>query len=419
VYLAALPGGWVVDRLLGQRRSVLAGGAIIALGHFTMAVPGEAPFFAALALIVIGTGLLKPGVTAMVGGLYPGGGARRDAGFSIFYMGINLGAAAAPVVTGWLGQRVDWHLGFAAAGTGMVLGLVQYVRGARHLGDVGLRPARPASPAATRRALVGLAGVAAALVLLTAARPVRLPVADLAAAGSAIIAGVALAWFAAVLLRPGLPRAEKRQVGAIGVFFVFSAVCWSALEQAGSSLNLFAQRHTDLDVLGWPVPASWFQAVLPALIIVLAPVFAWLWVTLSARGREPGTPAKFVAALWLIAAGFGVMVLAALRVEGGGLASPAWLLVAYLLLTLGELSFSPVGYSVVTALSPARMTSQLIGVWLTSIALGNLIAGQLAGLGAALPPARLFGLVALGAVGAGVALLAVRRPLAGLMGAVR
>jgi POT family proton-dependent oligopeptide transporter len=412
-YLAALPGGWLVDRVFGQRVAVVIGGLTIASGHFAMAVPGMAGFFPGLILIVLGTGVLKPAVTSMVGVLYPEGGARRDAGFSIFYMGINLGAAVAPLVTGYLGQRIDWHLGFGVAGLGMVLGLVQYLVGARHLDAIpAARPAPAERPSALRLAFLG----GAAAVGLGAVWYLTGTLARLANVATVIIVVATAGFFVTTFADRGLGAGERRRAAAIGVFFLFSAVCWSALEQAGSSLNLFAQRHTDLDLAGFAMPASWLQSVLPTLVIVLAPVFAWLWVALARRGWEPSPPLKFAAALGLIGLGFLVMAVASTRIGGGSLVSPGWLVLAYFLLTLGELSFSPVGYSLVTALSPGRMKSQFIGVWLTSIALGNLIAGQLATLLETLTMTRLFGAIAAGTAGAAGLLLAIAGPLRRLAG---
>jgi POT family proton-dependent oligopeptide transporter len=420
VYLAALPGGVLVDRLLGQRLAVFVGGSIIALGHFTMAIRSESAFYLALVLIVLGTGLLKPSVTAMVGALYPDGGARRDAGFSIFYMGINLGASVAPIVTGFLGQRIDWHLGFGVAGIGMVLGLVQYYLGARHLGVAGLRASHPGDG----RAWAKLSLAAGALVLVVWATSVaggrlRVSIADLANAGGPIILFVVLVYFLVAFARRDLIAREKRQLGAIAVFFVFSAICWSALEQAGSTLNLFAQRHTELSVRGFAMPASWLQSVTPILIIGLSPVFAWLWVAMAQRRLEPTSLGKFTAGLCAIGLGFGLMVVAALRAADGRLVSPWWLVATYLLHAVGELSFSPVGYSLVTKLSPPSMVSQLLGVWLTSIALGNLIASRVAGQVGLLPLPQLFASVAVATIGAGILLLAMSSPVRRLTGAIR
>jgi proton-dependent oligopeptide transporter, POT family len=432
VYLAALPGGWVADRLIGQRRSVLYGGIVIAIGHFSMAIPavtralGELPpFYAGLALIVVGTGLLKPNISTMVGELYPEGGARRDAGFSIFYMGINLGAFIAPLVTGFLGETIDWHLGFAAAGVGMALGVVQYVLGERHLGSAGLQPnvaMEPVRPAAAGSRALGL-GLVATLVLFLAMLQlfgvVDLATAvGLAAAGGVVIVTLSAFYFGYMFVAGGLDPTERKRLAVIVVLFVFSAVFWSGFEQAGSSLNLFARDLTDRVIGGWEVPASFLQSVNSMFIILLAPVFAWLWIWLNRRNAEPSSPMKFAFGLLSLGLGFLVMVGASVRVAAGVQVSPMWLVLTYLLHTIGELALSPVGLSTVTKLAPQRMVGQMMGVWFMSISLGNLMAGQVAGLFETLPLPQLFGAVAATTAGAGILLALLSPPVRRLMGGV-
>jgi len=435
VYLAALPGGWVADRLLGQRRSVLVGGVVIALGHFSLAVPTLATFYLGLLLIVTGTGLLKPNISAMVGELYPEGGARRDAGFSIFYMGINLGAFVAPLVCGYLGEKIDWHAGFAAAGVGMVLGLVQYVAGGRWLGSAGLRPAGGADgrAAGAVRRLVGFGagGVGLVVVLagLDAAGVVRLTLPGVASAMGVVIAGLALFSLASAFFFGGLEPVERKRIVVIAALFLGAAIFWAGFEQAGSSLNLVAERLTDRTVFGWEMPASWLQSVNPLLIIALAPVFAWLWVALSRRGLEPSSPMKFALGLLLLAAGFVVVAWGTALAAAGRPIGPMWLVVAYLCHTLGELCLSPVGLSAMTKLAPRHMVGQMMGIWFMAAALGNLIAGQVAGrLGGESAVAgeisaqlamETFLVVAAIAAGAGLVLAALSRPVRGLMGGVR
>ncbi|HET8655180.1 MAG TPA: peptide MFS transporter [Longimicrobiaceae bacterium] len=431
VYVVALPGGWIADNLLGQRRAVLWGGIIIAAGHFSMAVPGLPTFYLGLGLIVAGTGLLKPNVSAMVGELYQGQeSARRDAGFSIFYMGINLGAFFAPLVTGFLGEKINWHLGFAAAGVGMVFGVIQYMAGGKYLGEAGLYPEahEPDVLARKKRGLyAGLAIVAVALVLLFFVFDVGAE--EINRAGTALIVGITAVYFLYLFIAGGLTAQEKKQVGAIGVFFLAAAIFWSGFEQAGSSLNLVAEKLTNLHVLGWEAPASWLQSVNPLFIIALAPVFAWLWVYLSNKHLEPSSPVKFAAGLILLGAGFAVMILAAARAESGHLVSPLWLIVTYFLHTTGELTLSPVGLSKVTQLAPKRMVSQMMGIWFLAASLGNLIAGQLAGLigtgqGAggeisAAAAQHIFTIVTYMSVGAGVVMLVIAPLVKRWMGAVK
>jgi proton-dependent oligopeptide transporter, POT family len=431
VYLLALPGGWVADRLIGQRRAVLYGGIIIALGHFSMAIPavtgalGELPpFFAGLALIVVGTGLLKPNVSTMVGELYSRDDARRDAGFSIFYMGINLGAFIAPIVTGYLGEGINWHLGFAAAGLGMVFGVIQYLLGAGNLGTAGLRPNMEMEPAVSGvgSRTFGFAIAALVLVFIVALQMfgyVDLTTAvGIASASGIIIVALSLAYFGYMFVAGGLDPVERKRLGVIVILFFFSAIFWSGFEQAGSSLNLFARDLTDRVIGGWEMPASWLQSVNSIFIIALAPVFAWFWIWSSRRRIEPSSPAKFAFGLVFLGLGFLVMVGASARALAGEPVSPMWLVLTYLLHTMGELALSPVGLSTVTKLAPHRMVGQMMGVWFMSIALGNLIAGQVAGLFDTLPLMQLFGAVAATAIAAGMLLGLLTRPVKPLMGGV-
>jgi POT family proton-dependent oligopeptide transporter len=421
VYLLALPGGWIADRVLGLRRAVFLGGCFIAAGHFSMAVPTVPTFYLGLVLIVIGTGLLKPNVSAMVGDIYPEGGARRDAGFSVFYMGINVGAFAGPIVCGFLGEKINWHLGFSAAGVGMVLGLIQYRRGGKYLGEAGVQRAAEA-PDERRRArralLIGVAAIAAiavALAVLQSAGVLHLTLRGVARATGVGIVSLALLYFASVLLFGGLNTAEKKRVLVIFVLFVSAALFWSGFEQAGSSMNLFAERLTHRVIAGWQAPASWLQSVNSIFIIALAPVFAWLWVRLGSK--EPSIPAKFGYGLVFLAIGFLVMAWAAVRTQGGSArVGSMWLITTYFLHTLGELCLSPVGLSSVTKLSPRRFVGQMMGTWFMGSALGNLIAGLVAGGFQSMPLPALFGSVAKVTGIAGLVLLVFSKPIRSLIG---
>ncbi|HET9229039.1 MAG TPA: peptide MFS transporter [Thermoanaerobaculia bacterium] len=422
VYLLALPGGWLADKILGQRRAVFWGGVIIALGHFALAIEDIRFFYFGLVLIVIGTGLLKPNVSTMVGELYPEGGARRDAGFSIFYMGINLGAFAGPLICGWLGERVNWHWGFAAAGFGMVAGVIQYVLGARHLGQAGLQPNasedQEARGRTLRNLLIGVA-VVAAFAVLWSLGVIPVSVQSVAGYTGAIIVGLAIAYLVSQLVAGGLDPVEKKRMIVIFVLFVFSALFWSGFEQAGSSLNLFAERLTDRTLGSWEMPTTWLQSVNPLLIITLAPVFAWIWVALAKRNLEPSSPAKFAWGLILLGLGFGVMVWASiLTAEQTKQVGMGWLCLTYLLHTCGELCLSPVGLSTVTKLAPHRKVGQMMGVWFMSISLGNLIAGLVAGQFEKLPLPQLFGAVFATTAGAGLILALLARPIRKLMSGV-
>ena len=372
VYAAAIPGGWIADRFLGQYRSVFVGGVIIALGHFSLAFPSITTFYLGLMLIVIGTGLLKPNISTMVGALYDKEDERRDAGFSIFYMGINLGAFIAPFVVGTLGQRVDWHVGFGCAGIGMTLGLIQYTVGKKRL----------------------------------------LPALERIAQAERHTAAAAEPWWR-------FTPEEWKRVGAIAVFFLFSCIFWAAFEQAASSLNLFADRMTRLNAFGFEFPSSWFQSLNSMFMIFgLAPLLALLWIRLGPR--QPSSPIKFALGLLFAGLGFALLVPAAKIAQGQGvLVSPWWLIGVYFLHTIGELCLSPVGLSIVTKLAPARIVGAMMGLWFLSIAVGNKMAGWVAGFFERLPLPQLFGVVALTTFVAAVILLALTRPIRTLMGSVR
>jgi POT family proton-dependent oligopeptide transporter len=399
VYLAALPGGWVADNLWGPRRAVFVGGCIIAAGHFSLALPTQPTFFLGLGLVVLGTGLLKPSVSAMVGDLYPEGGARRDAGFSIFYMGINLGAFLGPLVCGFFGERTDWHWGFSLAGVGMLLGLAQYRLGARHLGGAGLLGAAAAAAVARKargfyRALGGAIACTALLASVAAMDALAVSLQDLAAwLAYAIVALVPL-YFAYLIAAGGHTPLERKRLAVIFWLFLLAALFWSGFEQAGSSLNLFAERLTDRRVFGWEAPASWLQSVNPILIILLAPAFGWLWTWLAARGLHPSVPLQFALGLLALSAGFFVIAWGAAGAAPEAPVSPSWLVTTYFLHTVGELCLSPVGLSSITKLAPRERVGQMMGVWFIAASLGNLFAGLLAGRLESLAPAALFAQVA-------------------------
>lgn len=378
VYLAALPGGWIADRLWGARKAVWIGGIIIAAGHFLLALPGTRTFFLGLVLIVLGTGLLKPNISALVGQLYPEGGARRDAGFTIFYMGINIGAALGPLVCSTLGEKYNWHWGFAAAGVGMVLGLVVFRAREKHLGAWGLPPAKESTGSAPKIFALGL-GITLLLLAFTFSGVIRFNPVALARQTAGFIATLGLLFFVAVYFLYGLDSTEKKRLRVIFILFISSAIFWAGFEQSGSSFNLFAERYTMRTILGWEAPAGWFQSLGPVLIISLAPLMALLWIRLAQRKLEPSLPAKFGWALIFLAGGFAAMAIAALRVGDGNQVWPTWLMSTYLLHTIGELCLSPVGLSSVTKLSPPRLVGQMMGSWFLATSLGNMIAGLVAG----------------------------------------
>jgi len=423
VYLLTLPGGWIADRWLGQRRSVLYGGMLIASGHFSMAVPMLTTFYLGLVLIVIGTGLLKGNIAVLVGKLYTPNDNRRDAGFSIYYMGINLGAFLAPLVCGYLGQRVNWHLGFAAAGVGMVFGLVQYALGDRYLGNAGAASPSAGTPEAAagrRQAIawsVGAIIVVGLFGMAVATGAVSVSAAQIAEwVGWSLLAGTVVFFGWLYLDRSWTPQ-ERGRLYVVGVFFLCAAIFWSVFEQAGSTLNLFADRSTHNVVFGWTFPSSWYQSLNALFIIIFAPMFAWLWITLGRR--EPASPTKFSFGLIGVGIGFLVLVPAALAAGNGGQVSPAWLTATYLIHTWAELSLSPVGLSSMTKLAPVRIAGLMMGVWYLGSSVGNYIAGQLAGFYEQMPLAELFGAVSVLPIAAGIVMLLLSKKFAAMMHGVK
>ena len=364
----AILGGVVADRWLGHYRSVLLGGIIIAAGHFSMAVPNLTFFFSGLVLIATGTGLLKPNASTLVGSLYRKDDARRDAGFSLFYTGINVGAFFGPILTGYLGQKINWHIGFGAAGVGMVIGVIQYVAGKKYL--------VPVEP--TER--------------VVEEKPEAVP-------------------------KTPLTHADWVRLGVIAILFWFTVIFWAGYEQAGTSLTLFADRATRLMSFGWEFPSAWFQSVAPLCVMLFAPVFAWLWLRLGPR--EPSSPMKFTLGLMFLSLSYVLILRAALIYERTHQrVSPWWLVGLYALQTFGEICLYPVGMSMVTKLSPARLVGLIMGIWFLSIAIGNKVAGWVAGLLADMPYSQVFQIAFITAGVAALILLVLIKPIRRMMGDV-
>ena len=423
VYALALPGGWIADRLVGQRQAVLIGGVIIAAGHFTLAAPIAIPgseiwsFYLGLLLVVIGTGLLKPNVSAIVGDLYENDSpARRDAGFSIFYMGINIGAALGPLVCSYFAENVDWHRGFSLAGVGMVIGLIQYVRGTPNLRGAGELTGESAEPAKVSQAkkqfvaaLLVTGVLIAAIVGLIMGGILPFTIIGFAQSTGLIVVVVAVAYFAYVITVSCRDTTERHRIFVIFLLFIGAAMFWSGFEQAGSSMNLYARDYTDRMIFGWEMPTGWLQSVNAIFIILLAPVMGMIWVKLAER--SPSIPVKFGFGLLMLGVGFLVLAWGSLYVPEGAAANPAlgvsmnWLVVTYFFHTVGELALSPVGLSSVTKLSPHRLVGQMMGTWFMGTALGNLVAGLVAGRIENRPPEELFAVVAIIVVVAGILFL--------------
>lgn len=420
VYFLSVPGGWVADKIFGQRRAILYGGILIVLGQFSLGVPRLPCFYLGLVLLVLGTGLLKPNISTVVGQLYAAGDVRRDAGFSIFYMGINLGAFIAPLVVGYVGQRINWNLGFVLAGAGMTLGLIQYVLGGRYLGNAGLHPV-PCETTQARAKLHRTAGIGVALLaaligaplLLQAAGAIHITAAGLGTANGVALLAVTIAIFGWLLSSKEWTPIERKRLIAIAALFVASVFFWSAYEQAGSTLTLLADRSTNNHAFGVSFPSSWYQSVPAIFVILLAPAFAVLWLRLGKH--DPSTPAKFSVGLVLVGLGFVVVGIGAAHAVNGVLISPLWLISAYFLHTCGELCLSPVGLSALTKLAPQRVAGFMMGVWFVSISIGDYVGGLFGSMYEKFSPPTLFAIVAAATIGFGLVMALLVKPIKRLM----
>lgn len=376
-YLLGLLGGWIADRLAGAQRAVIAGGILIAIGNTLLALGATSVFFLGLLVIAMGVGLLKPNVSALVASLYPEGGARRDAGFSIFYMGINTGGFLGPMLVPVIATAFGWRFGFALTAVGMVLGVGQFLLTRRFLGGAGLEVAP--EQRASWTPIVLIFALLAAAVLLALSGVLRFDAAVLASFASWAFSLLAVAYFAYLLFFAGLTAGERRRVLVMVALFVASVTFWAGYFQQGGSFNLFAARYTDMHILGWNAPPGVLQGADSLFVIILAGVFAALWLALGKRDRDPPAAGKFGVALLLLGAGFLVMYFAGERVLAGHRVLSTWLLSAYFLHVCGEMCISPVGLSNMSKLVPPRFVGQAMGMWFLSLALGGVLAGQLSG----------------------------------------
>ncbi|HWA56302.1 MAG TPA: peptide MFS transporter [Gemmatimonadales bacterium] len=490
VYLMSVPGGWLADKFLGLRRAVLYGGVVIMAGHIALAIPSVPTFYLGLGLVIIGTGLLKPNISALVGTLYTPEDHRRDAGFSIYYIGINTGAFISPIVVGWLAQspqwkgilagmgispETSWHWGFGAAAVGMFFGIVQYLAGWKYLGDAGMTPAKPSSEAEARghkrTLLIGFAGsvaLVAILYVLASTGMVTITPERVSKVFGTLLALTPVVLFPVLYFFGDYNAQEKKQLIVIMVLFFGATVFWSVFEQAASTLNLFADRNTDLTItlplaivlgltllvpaflsarwflrlpkktplavafallvngmvllgiyymfthLGEAFESAYFQSANAMYIVVLAPLFATLWVALG--DREPSSPAKFTVGLLFVALGFAILILAAKLSANGVRVSPLWLVATYFLHTVGELCLSPVGLSAMTRLAPARIVGLVLGIWFLATSLGNWLAGFASSMYEQMPLPTLFGVVTALTLVATVILAGLVGPMKKLLG---
>jgi POT family proton-dependent oligopeptide transporter len=376
-YLTSLLGGWVADRLLGAQRAVITGAVFIMVGNALLASGSTQVFFIGLVVAAFGVGFLKPNVSALIAPLYPEGGSRRDAGFSLFYMGINVGALFGAMLVPICAARFGWHWGFALPAAGMLLGLVQFLFTRHHLAG----PARGAPVTGSLRAWLPVIVIAAAVVLtvtLAATGRLSIDARVVARLASWAIGLVAVGYFTYLIFFAGLSPSERQRVYVMLALFIAATVYYAGQEQAGTSLTLFADRYTDRHIFGWNMPAGMLQGISSLYILIFAPLFSALWIVLGRRGKDPSTPVKFAIGLALMGAGFLVMFVACRYVLAGQKVAPTWLIVCYLVQMWGDLCLAPVGLSSMTKLAAPRFVGQVMGVFFLSVALGNNLAGQLA-----------------------------------------
>ncbi|GAC13302.1 peptide MFS transporter [Aliiglaciecola lipolytica] len=382
VYFMGLPGGWIADRLIGSQKAVWYGGIIIMCGHIVLAIPASWSFFIGLILVVLGTGLLKPNVGILVGQLYSPEDQRRDAGYTIYYMGINLGSLIGYFVCGWLQVNAGYHYAFGAAAVGMAIGLIQYRATIGRLGGVGAEPLLKMTPAGEKKSWTVIAVFLVGISVLTFAMMTGLLTIDpvtLAQYVAIAITVVFLAYYAGIYAFGNLSHDEKRTLGALFVVCLASIFFWSGFEQAGSSLNLFGRDYTDRMIGSFEIPPAWFQSANSFFIITLSPFFAALWVNLGKRMITPSYGIKCAIGLVIMATGFIVMFFAAQIAASGLKAAPYFLVATYFLHTVGELCLSPVALAAVSKLSPKRFAGQMMGVFVLTYSIGNVTAGLLAG----------------------------------------
>ena len=413
-YIFAMPAGWIADRFIGHRSSVLLGGLLIAAGNFGLMLGSLGTFVVSLLLMAIGTGFLKTSCTTMVGFLYGDRDGRRDSGFTLYYVGINIGAGLAPLICGYVGQNIDYRYAFGLAGLFMLAGLTQFKITSGYLGESGRGPAVVATAADRRLLLLGSSVLGITVVALAV---MQAPLESIANGFAALLLIAVAVTFGGLIFSKDFTPVEKKRIHVILVLFIASALFWSIFEQAGSTLNLFADRSTNNTLFGFNFPSSYFQSLNPIYIYVLGPLLAWLWVKMG--DRNPSLVSKFGFGLLGAGGGFLLMILAAQAAGPAGKVSPLWLASVYMIHTVGELCLSPVGLSAITKLAPARIAGFTMGVWFLSISVGNFFAGRMASFYESLPLDQLVGYAGAVGVGMGIVLLLISRPITKLMGGVR
>lgn len=382
VYLVALIGGWLADRHIGQQKAILYGGIVIMLGHFLLAFTNLQTFYLGLIFVVLGTGLLKPNISAIVGGLYEDDIEKKQSGFTIFYMSINIGSVLGFFICGYLGENVGWHYGFAAAGVGMALGLIQFLLTRKNLGSIGSAPSviLNKDTKAKELKIFNFLMVSFFIVIFFGLfgfiKFDPIPVANML---TVFILLIAVSYFLYLFTLGKLNIEERKKIILIMVLFFGAAFFWSGFDQAGSSFNIFAKEYTDRLVFGWEYPASWLQVLNPILVVILSPFMAYIWFFLGKRMLDPSLPFKFGLGLIFMAIGFLFIASGASIAIQEGSAGAKWLLLTYLFHTIGELTLSPIGLAAISNLSPKRFVGQMMGIWFLASSLGAIIAGLLSG----------------------------------------
>ena len=381
VYFMVVPGGWIADNILGHQKAVLIGALIIALGHFTLAIPIEQTFFLGLIFVVLGTGLLKGNISTIVGQLYEGQDDKRDSGYTIFYMSINIGSTLGFLICSYLGEKIGWHWGFGAAGIGMAFGVIQYIKHRHLLGDAGMHPnempddKRKKLTTYLKVSLVGMFMVIGAGLFGFFTIDPRF-FAEQFAYFLTIIAGI---YFVYLFLFAGLNAAERKNFILLFLLFVGAAAFWSGFDQSAGSLNIFARDYTDLSILGYEIPVGWLQFANPVIVVLFAPIFAGIWAQLARKNLDPSLPIKFAIGLLFMALSFLIMIVAVNIALESSPVGMQWLLLTYLFQTWGELALSPIGLSAFSRYGPKRYMGQMFGLWFLASAIGGVLAGLLGG----------------------------------------
>ena len=382
VYFMGLSGGWIADRLLGGQNAVWYGGITIMIGHIILAIPSTNTFFIGLIFVVLGTGLLKPNISAMVGQLYGDQDTRRDSGYTIYYMGINLGSVIGNLVCGYLATNWGYHYAFGAAAIGMAIGLIQYRMTQYKLGTIATGQTVSMSASGIRNSWVGVLIFLVSLAVVTflmSTGALVIDVVSVATSVAYIFTAIFVIYYAAIFFFGNLDSAEKKRMISLLLICIASACFWAGFEQAGSSLNIFAHENTDRLLGSFEIPTAWFQSLNAIFIITLSPFFAALWINLGKRMLDPSYGIKCAIGILIMASGFIVMFFAAQAAASGLKVAPYWLVATYFLHTVGELCLSPVALSAVSKLSPKRFAGQMMGLFVLTYSIGNVIAGVLAG----------------------------------------